>query len=155
AAAGAAQGMMALLIKPVFDRVLNPAPPGLTPLLAHTIFGRQLYLEQVVPLSNRTTWTLVAVAIVGVFLIKGLCDYIGNYLISYAGFSSVTDLGNAVFDKVLRHGAAFFEAHSTGKLMSSIMNDVDKVQLAVSQMLADFLRQLFAAAAFGFVVMSN
>ena len=156
ATAGAAQGMMALLIKPVFDRVLNPSPrPGLTPLLAHTIFGRQLYLEQVVPLTGRTTWTLIAIAIVGVFLVKGLCDYVGNYLISYAGYSSVTDLRNAVFDKVLRHGAAFFEAHSTGKLMSSIMNDVDKVQLAVSQMLADFLRQLFAAIAFGFVVMSN
>ena len=156
AAAGAAQGMMALLIKPIFDRVLNPHPaPGPSPLLAHPIFGRQLYLEQVVPLHDRTIWTLVAVAILGVFLVKGICDYIGNYLISYAGFSSITDLRDAIFEKVLRHGAAFFEAHSTGRLMSSIMNDVDKVQLATSQMLADFLRQLFSATAFGIVVMSS
>ena len=34
ALAGAAQGTLALLIKPIFDRVLNPNPgPGLTPLL--------------------------------------------------------------------------------------------------------------------------
>ena len=39
--------------------------------------------------------------------------------------------------------------------MSSIMNDVDKVQLATSQILADFLRQLFAAVALLFVVLSN
>ena len=82
-----------------------------------------------------------------VFLIKGICDYLGNYLVSYAGFSAVTDLRNAVFDKVLKQGAEFFESHSTGKLMSSIMNDIDKVQLATSQILADFLRQFFSAVA--------
>ena len=156
ALAGAAQGILALLIKPIFDRVLNPNPAtGLTPLLSKPLWNHQIYLEQIVPLQHRTIWTLVAVAILAVYLIKGLCDYVGNYLISYAGFSSVTDLRNAVFDKVLRQGAAFFEAHSTGQLMSSIMNDVDKVQLATSQMLADFLRQFFAAVALLFVLFSN
>ncbi|HLK65469.1 MAG TPA: ABC transporter ATP-binding protein [Bryobacteraceae bacterium] len=156
AAAGAAQGMMALLIKPIFDRVLgNTQEGGLTPLFTHPIFHHQLYLEQVVPLHHRTTWTMVAVAVIGVFLIKGICDYLGNYLISYAGFSSITDLRNQVFDKVLKQGAQFFEAHSTGQLMSSIMNDVDKVQLAMSQMLADFLRQIFSALALTIVVIGN
>ena len=156
AIAGAAQGAMALLPKPIFDRVLNPhAPGGSIPLLPHPILGHQLYLEQIIPLHNRTVWTLVGIAIVAVFLIKGICDYAANYLISYAGYSSVTDLRNAVFDKVLRHGASFFEANSTGQLMSSLMNDVDRVQLATSQMLADFLRQSFSALAFGFVVLNN
>jgi len=156
AIAGAAQGMMTLLIRPIFDRVLTPnPPPGMTPLLPRPILNHQLFLEQVVPLHGRTVWTMVAVAIVGVFLIKGICDYLGNYLISYAGFSSVTDLRNAVFGKVLRHSASFFEAHSTGQLMSSIMNDVDKVQVATSQIMADFLRQFFSAAALLFVLFSN
>ena len=156
ALAGAAQGTLALLIKPIFDRVLNPNPgPGLTPLLTKPLWNHQIYLEQIVPLEHRTVWTLVAVAILAVYLIKGICDYVGNYLISYAGFSSVTDLRNAVFQKVLKHGAEFFEAHSTGHLMSSIMNDVDKVQVATSQMLADFLRQFFAATALLLVLFSN
>ena len=89
------------------------------------------------------------------FLLKGACDYIGNYLVSYAGFASVTRLRNAVFDKVLKQGAQFFEAHSTGQLMSSIMNDVDKVQVATSQILADLLRQFFSAAFLLFVLLSN
>jgi subfamily B ATP-binding cassette protein MsbA len=156
ALAGAAQGMMMLLIRPIFDRVLNPvAPDGPIPLFPRPILHHQLYLEQLLPLHNRTPWTMVAVAIVAVFLIKGVCDYLGNYLISYAGFSSVTDLRNSVFDKVLKQGAEFFGAHSTGQLMSSIMNDVDKVQVATSQILADFLRQVFAAAALLFVLVSN
>jgi subfamily B ATP-binding cassette protein MsbA len=155
ALAGAAQGMMALLIKPIFDRVLDPNPhPGMTPLFAHPIFHRQLYLEQIIPLQGRSVWTLVSIALLSVFLIKGLCDYLGNYLISYAGFSSVMDLRNAVFDKVLKQGAEFFESRSIGQLMSSIMNDVDKVQVATSQILADFLRQLFSAVALIIVVVS-
>ena len=153
---GAAQGAMVLLSKPIFDRVLNPnAASGPIPLLPHPFLGHQIYLDQIIPLQHRTVWTLVGVAIIAVFLIKGICDYAGNYLISYAGYSSVTDLRNAVFDKVLRHGTSFFEAHSTGELMSSLMNDVDRVQLATSQMLADFLRQSFSAIAFAFVVLSG
>ena len=156
AIAGAAQGLMTQLIRPIFDRVLVPdTPPGLTPLFSKPILGHQLYLEQLVPLPGRTVWTLTAVAIVGVFVIKGLCDYLGNYLISYAGFSSVTDLRNAVFRKVVKQGAQFFEARSTGQLMSSIMNDVDKVQVATSQIMADFLRQIFTAIALLFVLFAN
>ena len=156
AIAGAAQGMMTLLIRPIFDRVLTNKPAqGLTPLFGRPILHHQLYLEQLVPLHGRTVWSMVAVAIVAVFFIKGVCDYLGNYLVSYAGFSSVTDLRNAVFEKVLRHGASFFEAHSTGQLMSSIMNDVDKVQVATSQIMADFLRQFFSAAALLFLLFSN
>jgi subfamily B ATP-binding cassette protein MsbA len=155
AAAGAAQGMMLLLIKPIFDRVLDPhAQTGRVPLLAHPILKHQLYLDQIMPMPHSTVWTMVGVLIVGVFLVKGICDYLGNYLVSYAGFSAVTALRNSVFNKVLKQGAQFFEAHSTGQLMSSIMNDVDKVQLATSQMMADFLRQLFAAAACAFVVLN-
>src|SRR5207249_8913073 len=119
------------------------------------VWNHQIYLEQIIPIHNRGIWFMVAAAILLVFLVKGVCDYFGNYLIGYAGFSSVTDLRNAVFQKVLSQGAQFFEAHSTGQLMSSIMNDVDKVQVATSQILADFLRQLFASVFLIFVLVSN
>jgi subfamily B ATP-binding cassette protein MsbA len=156
AIAGAAQGTLALLVRPIFDRVLTTArPEGLTPLLARPVFGHQIYLEHVIPLHGRSVTFLVAFALIAAFLIKGICDYLGNYLISYAGFSSVTDLRNAVFEKVLAKGADFFESHSTGQLMSSIMNDIDKVQLATSQMLADFFRQLFTAVSLLFVLFST
>ncbi len=156
AIAGAAQGALALLVRPIFDRVLTVGrPSGLTPLLAKPILGHQIYLEQIVPLHGRSIWFMVAFALIAAFLAKGICDYLGNYLVSYAGFSSVTDLRNAVFDKVLAKGPEFFESHSTGQLMSSLMNDVDKVQLATSQMLADFFRQLFSAISLLFVLLST
>ena len=51
---------------------------------------------------------MVAFALLACFLIKGICDYLGNYLVNYAGFSAVTDLRNAVFDKVLSSRARSF-----------------------------------------------
>jgi subfamily B ATP-binding cassette protein MsbA len=156
AAAGATQGLLALLIRPIFDRVLNPSSPGTrAPLLAQPILHHQIYLDQIVPSHLKNIFNMVAFAILAVFFTKGVCDYLGNYLVSYAGFSAVMDLRNRIFDKVLKQGAEFFEQHSTGKLMSSIMNDVDKVQVAVSQILADLLRQTFTAIALAFVVMNS
>jgi len=156
ACAGAAHAMMALLIGPVFDRVLNPSAPNL-PVLLFTVplLKHPVYLNELVPTGIRNVWTMVAFGILAVFLIKGVCDYLGNYLVNFVGVSAITDLRNRVFGKVMRQGAQFFEAHSTGKLMSSIMNDIDKIQVATSHILADLLRQAFIVAGLLFVVMHN
>ena len=93
------------------------------------------------PASIHNVWTMVAVGILAVFFIKGLCDYFANYLINYVGFSAVTDLRQSVFDRVVHQDAHFFEANSTARVMSSIMNDLEKIQVALSHILADWLRQ--------------
>src|SRR5690348_13384919 len=118
---GAAHASIALLVGPIFDRVLKPTSPDL-PVLLFTIplFDHPVYLEQIAPSSIHNVWTMVAFAILVVFAVKGICDYLANYMINYVGCSAVTDLRNTVFAKVLRHGSQFFEAHSTGRLMSSI-----------------------------------
>src|SRR5277367_5346795 len=142
---GAAQGLTALLIGPIFDRVLNPQSAD-APVLLFTIpvLNRPVYLSGLIPVPIHNVWTLVAISIVAVFLVKGLCDYGGNYLINYVGLSAVTDLRQAVFDRVLHQDANFFENNSTGRVMSSIMNDLEKIQVATSHMLADWLRQSFS-----------
>src|SRR5579871_3700790 len=144
ACVGAAQALTALLIGPIFDRVLNPGSAE-APVLLFTIPGwkHQVYLNNLMPMSIHNVWTMVAVGILAVFLIKGLCDYFGNYLINYVGFSAVTDLRQAVFDRVLHQDANFFENNSTARVMSSIMNDLEKIQVAMSHILADCLRQSF------------
>jgi ATP-binding cassette, subfamily B, bacterial MsbA len=155
AAAGAATGMIPLLIGPILYKVLDIHAPD-EPIHLYTIplLHRDIDLNQIVPVFHNMA-SMVAFAIVAVFLTKGLCDYLGNYLVNYVGFSAVTNLRNEVFDKVLKQGAEFFEAHSTGRLMSSIMNDIDKVQLATSHILADFLRQIFMAVALLLVVVGK
>src|SRR5580698_323510 len=140
---GAAQGLTALLIGPVFDRVLNPDTADEPVKLFSISPGHPIYLHVPFPVHN--VWTTIAIAILGTFFIKGLCDYAGNYLINYVGFSAVTDLRQSVFDRVVHQDANFFENNSTGRVMSSIMNDLEKIQVALSHILADWLRQSFTA----------
>ncbi len=146
ACVGAAQALTALLIGPIFDRVLNPASAD-APVLLVTIpiLQHKVFLSDLMPPSIHNVWTMVAVGILAVFFIKGLCDYCANYLINYVGFSAVTDLRQTVFDRVVHQDAHFFEANSTARVMSSIMNDLEKIQVALSQILADWLRQSFTA----------
>jgi ATP-binding cassette, subfamily B, bacterial MsbA len=154
ACVGAAKGLEALLIGPVFDRVLNPkAPEG--PVKLFSFGGHEFSLQHMSPVWIHNVWTMVALSILLVFLLKGLCDYAGNWLINYVGFSAVTDLRQQVYDRVLHQDAQFFESHSTGSLMSSIMNDIEKIQLATSHILADWLRQSFTVAGLSFVVLQT
>jgi ATP-binding cassette, subfamily B, bacterial MsbA len=85
----------------------------------------------------------VAFALVASTLLKGACDYAGNYLVNYAGFGMITDLRNAVYNGILRRSAAFFQRHSTGTLLSTIVNDIERVQYAMSSVLGEFLQQFF------------
>ncbi|MCC7340547.1 MAG: ABC transporter ATP-binding protein, partial [Bryobacterales bacterium] len=153
---GAAQAMLALLIKPIFDRVLTSGEAmQATPLVTIPGVNYTIYLDQLVPSGISGTWWMVAFAILMVFATKGVCDYAGNYLVNYVGFSAVTDLRQRVFDKVLRQSARFFEQNNTSAMMSAIMLDLEKIQVATSHILADLLRQGFTAVALLFVILQN
>ncbi|MCW5978740.1 MAG: ATP-binding cassette domain-containing protein [Bryobacteraceae bacterium] len=152
AISGGAHAMIALLVGPIFDRVLNPSSPN-EPVILFRLLGEPVYLHFLVPEFIQNVWTMVAFGILVVFLTKGLADYFGNYAINYVGLSAITDLRQRVFDYVLRQDMQFYEMQSTGKLMSSIMIDIDKIQVATSHILADCLRQTFTAAGLLYVIL--
>jgi ATP-binding cassette, subfamily B, bacterial MsbA len=133
-----------LLVGPVFDRVLNPES-GSENIQLFTIpySHRPVYLQHFVPSHFHNAWTIVAFALVASTILKGICDYSGTYLVNYAGFGMITDLRNKVYDSVIRRSAAFFQKHTTGTLVSTIVNDIERVQYAMSTVLADSLQQFF------------
>ena len=145
AGVGAFEALTALLIGPVFDRVLNPSSPDDAVMLVKSvpIWERSLDLRMFVPDWIHNAWTVVAVVIVVVTLGKAICEYLASYLVNYIGFAVVTDLRNQLYGKVIHQPLRFFQGEATGRLMSAIVNDIEKIQLAVSHVLADFLRQSF------------
>src|SRR5690349_6242038 len=156
ACVGAAQALTVRLIGPIFDRVLNPASAD-SPVLLFTIpiWKHAVFLDNFMPAQVHNVWTMVAAGILAVFAIKGLCDYAANYLVNYVGLSAVTDLRQDVFDRVVHQDSHFFEANSTARVMSSIMNDLEKIQVAMSHILADLLRQSFTFLALGVIVLQT
>ncbi len=133
-----------LLVGPTLDRVLNPGSQGRT-LQLFRLPGteRFLDLQQLVPSHFHNPWTVVAFALVASTVLKGVFDYAGTYLVNYAGFGMITDLRDDLYNAILRSSAAFFTKHTTGTLLSTIVNDVEKVQFAMSSVLAEFLQQFF------------
>jgi subfamily B ATP-binding cassette protein MsbA len=133
-----------LLIGPIFDRVLNPGAQAKTiPLFRFPGTDRFLNLQQLVPPHFQNPWTVVAFALVAATVLKGIFDYAGTYLVNYAGFGMITDLRDDLYNAILRSSVAFFTKHTTGTLLSTIVNDIEKVQFAMSSVLAEFLQQFF------------
>jgi subfamily B ATP-binding cassette protein MsbA len=153
AAVGLLEAFRLLLITPTIDTVLNPGSHSremqllVIPGTHHTI-----YLQNLVPSHFQNPWTVVAFALVAATLLKGIFDYAGTYLVNYAGYGMITDLRNDLYDSILRRSAAFFQKHTTGTLLSTIINDIERVQYAMSTVMAEFLQQLFTLIFIAFVV---
>jgi subfamily B ATP-binding cassette protein MsbA len=144
AAVGFLEAFRLVLLKPVLDRVLNPSS-GSENIVLFTMpnTGHPIYLQQFVPTHFHNAWTIVAYALVASTVLKGIFDYSGTYLVNHAGFGMITNLRNDLYNSVLRRSAAFFQKHTTGTLISTIINDIERVQFAMSSILAEFLQQFF------------
>ena len=145
AAVGLLDTFRVLLFQPIFDQVLRPDAPEGPILLGLPKSQWHFDLRNLIPqfLHMHNAWVVVAFALVVSTLAKGLCDYMGTYLVNYAGFGMVTDLRNHLYEATLRRSASFFHKHATGTILSTLINDVDKVQTAVSSVIGEFLQQFF------------
>jgi len=145
AAVGALEAFRILLIGPIIDKVLNPESSSRSLALFGVPGSKQfVYLQQFIPTVGRNNpLVMVALALIGATLIKGVCDYAGTYLVNYAGFGLITDLRNTLYDKLLRRSVSFFSHNTTGTLISTVVSDIEKIQITLSVALAEFLQQFF------------
>jgi subfamily B ATP-binding cassette protein MsbA len=56
------------------------------------------------------------------------------------------DLRNQLYEATMRRSSSFFHKHATGTILSTLINDVDRVQVAVSTVISEFLQQFFTFA---------
>jgi subfamily B ATP-binding cassette protein MsbA len=101
------------------------------PLLDEIFFQRDGRLLHILPL-----------ALLGVFLIKGIFYFLYSYLLEMVGQSVIRDLRNRIYAHLQALPLGFFHRHSTGELISRVMNDVSMVQGSVSHALIRILRDL-------------
>lgn len=144
ATVGLLDNFRTLLFQPIFDKVLRPdAPEG--PIVLGLPSGPWHFdLRMLVPSFMHNAWTVVAFALIASTIVKGLCDYLGTYLVNYAGFGMITDLRNHLYEATLRRSSSFFHKYPTGTILSTLINDVDRVQFAVSSVIGEFLQQFFS-----------
>ena len=133
---GALEGVLTSLSIPMFDKVL--VQTGAQDI---TFFQKCIsYCLSLLP--GRQVIIQLCLALLFLPLLKGVCLYYSNYFMSCVGQGVVTDLRNELFRHVMGQSMRFFSLNSTGRLMSRMSGDVEQVQEAVSNVLADSVREV-------------
>lgn len=113
----AATSGSAFLVKPVLDDVF---------------FKKDLVMLKLIPL-----------AIIGIFILKGIFDYGQAFLMSYVGQGIIADLREKIYNHIQSLSLSFFTRNPTGVLMSRILNDVNMIQGAVTDAVTGLLKDCF------------
>jgi ATP-binding cassette, subfamily B, bacterial MsbA len=118
------------LISGVFTWLGGNLPAGPAP----SLFGINLDLSY---LGGGTLLTLL----VAITILKAASEYGSVTVTAWLGQAVVRDLRNDVFGRILRQPLQFFLQSSTGELISRVSTDIERVQTAASETLAEFLKQ--------------
>ena len=113
----AATSATAFLVKPVLDDIF---------------FNKNTQMLKIIP-----------VAVVLIYLLRGLGMYGQEYLMSYVGQAIIRRLRNMLYDHIQDLPLSFFHQEKTGVLMSRITNDVNIIKSMVSTAVTSTLRDCF------------
>ena len=137
-----AEGVIALLVTPAVDQVLNPSVAVRSVKLVTLPWsGHTIYLNDFFPPSIHYVWTIFAFTILAVFFAKAVAEYLGTTEVYRVGYGAITDLRNTIFAKILRQPIGFFRDHPTGRIMSVVINDVDRLRPALGEFLVDLFQK--------------
>jgi subfamily B ATP-binding cassette protein MsbA len=140
---GMAEGVVALMITPMVDRILSPSSDDPLLPLVRLPGNHVIYLNSFLPASIHWGWTIFSIALVVVFTIRAIAEYFGVVEVQYAGQAAITDLRNDVYEKLVRQPIEFLQKHPTGRLISAVINDVERARLTLSESLALSFRYVF------------
>jgi ATP-binding cassette, subfamily B, bacterial MsbA len=94
------------------------------------------------PDPARTRWLPLAVVLV--FLLRGLGSYVSDYGMAYTGLRVVFDLRRQLVDKLLKLPTSYYDEHASGTVQSKLTFDAHQLASAASGTIATALRGTFA-----------
>ncbi len=86
------------------------------------------------------TIKLVPILLITLFLIRGVAGFMSTYCMAWVGRHVVEDLRGEMFRHFLRLPAAFYDATSSGQLLSKIIYDVQQVSQASTNALTIIIK---------------
>jgi ATP-binding cassette, subfamily B, bacterial MsbA len=93
--------------------------------------------------KNVRMLTLIPVAVIVIYLLRGFGMYGQEYFMSYVGQRIIRRLRNMLYDHIQDLPLSFFHEEKTGVLMSRITNDVNIIKSMVSTAVTSVLRDCF------------
>ena len=149
------------IIASVFARALDLLPALMLGVAIDSIFGEQIFAEQVplvvlpdpwLPGTREGQFWFVVVVIAGSFAIGAIFHYLRNW-----GFNSFSqdiqhDVRTATYDKMQRLDMEFFSNKQTGEMMSVLSNDVNQLERFLNDGLNSAFRMLVMVVGIGFLL---
>ena len=122
---------------------------GLTSVLAFLV---KPVLDDIFMKKNAAMLKWIPIAVVAIYMLKGLCTYVQTILMNFIGQRVVADIRNRLYQVIQTQSMSFFTKNQTGILMSRITNDVNSMQGAVSEAVTSLLKDSFTLICLMFVI---
>lgn len=104
-------------------------------------------LDKIFVQQDRTLLNLLPLALIMLFVAKGVVYYCYRYLLDTTGQSVIRDLRKSIFNHIHALPISFFHRTATGELISRVISDVTLLQGAVSKALVGILKDLVQVVA--------
>jgi len=147
AVSGAMMSMVVATLKPLVNQVLLSQPAAVEESVGsepeNDLLDRVIDWLPVAELSewlHRNPTMKVPFLIVGIFFIRGILLFLGDYLSRKTGAAVIRDLRADLYSALIYQSPDFFSEHQTGLVMSRLLNDVQRIQLLTTRVLADLFR---------------
>ena len=95
-------------------------------------------------------WRKVVLVTLILFLIRAFASFFSEYGFQKVGLSTVRDLRDQLYERLIFQSHRFFAERSTGEIVSRIVSDADAIQAAVSTRMGDLFQE--SITLFGLVI---
>jgi len=86
-------------------------------------------------------WRKVLGALLIIFVVRAVTSFFSEYAFQKVGLSTVRDLRNELYERIILQSHRFFSERSTGEMVSRVVSDADAIQAAVSTRMGDLFQE--------------
>lgn len=79
--------------------------------------------------------------VIGVFVLRGVCNFIASYCLNWVGTHVVQNLRQQLFEHFMKLPVSFHDQHSTGELISKVTYNTEQIKQTTSRALAVMVRE--------------
>jgi subfamily B ATP-binding cassette protein MsbA len=95
--------------------------------------------------KDTTRLAVIPALVLGVYLVKGVCEFAQSYLMKGVGQRVIRDIRDHLYRHMQSLSLSFYMRHPTGVLMSRVTNDVGLMQGAVTEAVTGLIKDVFSA----------
>jgi subfamily B ATP-binding cassette protein MsbA len=91
--------------------------------------------------NNKIQFRRLLAALLIVIVLRAASSFFSEYAFQKVGLSTVRDLRNQLYERLIYQSHRFFSERSTGEMVSRVVSDADAIQAAVSTRMGDLFQE--------------